>query len=225
MFKVPDGYKLSQSVNTAEKNYLIQKNDLLTLEVYANNGERIIDPDDRLNETLPANTTVTTEVNQYLVDIKGNVKLPLLGEISLAGLTIREAEGILQSQYEAFYTKPFVVLKNTAKRVIVLGEPGGMVVPLPYDNMDLIEVLALAGGIKKEGKASNIRVMRADEVFLIDLQTIEGFKKGNMIMEPGDIVYIEPIRRPFTEALKDYGPLVSIVVSLSTLIVILNNLK
>ena len=42
-------------------------------------------------------------------------------------------------------------------------------------------------------------------------------------MEPGDIVYVEPVRKPVSEAVRDYGPLLSILASLVTLIVVINN--
>lgn len=225
MFTVPEGYELAQSTQKAEKNYVIQKNDHLKLEVYSNNGERLIDPDSRLAETLPSNSNMQDEDDEveYLIDINGRAKMPMVGEIKLEGLTLREAEAILQKEYEKYYTKPFVILKNNTNRVIVLGSPGGKVIPLMYDNMELVEILSLAEGIDNQGRANNIRVIRNDQVYLIDFQTIEGFNKGNMIMEPGDIVYVEPIRRPLSEGLRDYGAIVSIIISLSTLIVVISN--
>jgi polysaccharide export outer membrane protein len=41
-------------------------------------------------------------------------------------------------------------------------------------------------------------------------------------MKPGDIVYVEPVRRPFIEALRDYSPVITIVTSLATLIFIVS---
>ena len=87
--------------------------------------------------------------------------------------------------------------------------------------MSLVEVIALAKGIDNNAKSGNLRVLRNDDVFLIDLSTIDGFKKGNMIMEPGDVVYIEPIRRPFSEGLRDYAPAFAIITSLATLIIVI----
>jgi polysaccharide export outer membrane protein len=147
----------------------------------------------------------------------------MVGEVKLEGLTIREAEALLQDAYEKFYTKPFVVVKYTNKRVVVLGAPGGKVIPLANENMKLLEILALAEGISNDAKAQNIRVLRNEKVFLVDLSTIEGYHKGNILMEPGDVVYVEPVRKPVSEAVRDYGPLVSLVVSLVTLLIVLNN--
>lgn len=220
MFQTKSG-ALQQEVQKAESNYVIQKNDYLQIDIYTNEGERIIDPDFKLAENSDAQLSTSKPQVSYLVDVNGIIKVPLIGELKVEGLTVRETEKLLQKEYEKFYTKPFAVVKYTNKRVVVLGAPGGHVIPLANENTRLVEILALAQGIDNNAKVNNIRLLRNEDVFVIDLSTIEGYKKGNMIMEPGDIVYVEPIRKPVSEAVRDYGPLVSIVTSLVTLIVII----
>jgi polysaccharide export outer membrane protein len=102
--------------------------------------------------------------------------------------------------------------------VIVLGAQGGQVLPLPNQNINLTEVLAMAKGLPNDSKAHNIRILRNDQVFIVDMSTIEGFKAGNLLIQPGDIVYVEPVRRPVSEGLRDYAGVFSLLVSLSTLI-------
>ena len=89
-------------------------------------------------------------------------------------------------------------------------------------NITLVEVLGMATGLDNLAKAQNIRVLRKEKVFLIDMSTIEGYKNGNMLIEPGDVVYIEPVRRPLSEALKDYIGILSLAVSIYTLIIVTN---
>lgn len=212
---------MKQKAEEAQRNYVIQVNDYLKLAVYTNNGERIIDPDLELYKEMPTQTGIARPDPNYLVDINGAVKFPKLGELTLKGLTIREAEALLQKEYTKYYTDPFVTLQYINKRVVILGSPGGFVVPLTNENVTLVEVLALGKGIDNDGMSHNIRVLRGEEFYLVDFSTIEGYRKGNMIMQPGDIVYVEPVRRPVSEAVQDYGPLFSIAISLSTLIVVL----
>ena len=128
-------------------------------------------------------------------------------------------------RYEEFYKGVFVVTRVTNSRVVVLGSVGGRIVPLVNDNMNLIEVLAAAGGIdgnggggtslyRSGGKASNIRIIRGDlknpQVEQIDLTTINGMRRANLQVEPNDIIYIEPVRRPFSDALIDASPVISL---------------
>ncbi|HET9053013.1 MAG TPA: polysaccharide biosynthesis/export family protein [Cyclobacteriaceae bacterium] len=221
MFKVPQQAVIKQQAEEAQRNYAIQPNDYLKLAVYTNKGERIIDPDLELYKDIPPQTGNMKPDPSYLVDVNGVVKLPKVGELKLQGLTIRQAEEMLQQEFAKFYTQPFVTLQYTNKRVILLGSPGGAVLPLVNENVTLAEILALGKGIDNFGKAHNIRVLRGEAFFVVDFSTLEGYRKGNMIMQHGDIVYVEPVRRPVSEAVRDYGPLLSLAVSISTLIIVL----
>ena len=90
MLKAPEDYAFNQAIETAEKNYLIAINDQLKLAVHSNDGERIIDPDFKLAENLPNIQNANVRPDPvYLVDINGKAKLPMVGEVVLAGLTIR----------------------------------------------------------------------------------------------------------------------------------------
>lgn len=223
MFRVPEGAGLHEEVKAAEASYLIQPNDLITVHVYTNDGERLIDPDFQLMRETPAQSNLNTVKpdRPYLIAENGTVKLPMIAELKLAGLTIRQAEGMLQQAYGEFYEKPFVKVEFQNKRVILLGAPGGKVIPLANNQVTLAEVLALAEGIPNEANATNIRVLRGEELIVADFRTFEGYKKGNIVMKPGDIVYVEPIRRPFAEGIREYAPLITILSSLTTLIVVL----
>jgi len=110
------------------------------------------------------------------------------------------------------------------KRVSVIGAVN-KVVELSNENMKLIEVLALADAIDNNAIVQNIRLVRNEEVFVIDLSKSEDVQKTNMKVLPNDVIYIEPLRRPFIEAVKDYGPIISLVSSLTAIVVIISNSK
>jgi polysaccharide biosynthesis/export protein len=209
----------------AEKNYVIQKNDYLKLEVFSNKGERAVDPNPELSQTTGTQTTTARKEFTFLVDPVGIVKFPMVGEMKLDGLTLRQAEEILQKEYSNYFKEPYVILTYANKRVIVLGAVGGQVIPLNNQNVHLAEVLALAKGLDNNSKAHNIRILRNDTFFVIDFSTIEGFTKGNLLVEPGDIIYVEPIRRPFSEGLRDNAGLYSLIVSLTSLAFIINSIR
>jgi polysaccharide biosynthesis/export protein len=221
MFQTTPATKLSTLASNAEKNYLVQKNDLLELQVYSNKGESLVDP-----SVDPSASQAPREPGQgsrptYLVDQNGVVKFPRIDPIKIEGLTIRQAEEILEKQYESLFVESFVLLKFANKRVIVLGSPGGQVIPLTNDNTRLTEVLALAGGVGNDAKAQNIRVIRGDEIMVADFSTFEGYQKNNIVIQSGDIVYVEPVRRPFSEGFREYAPLISMVTSMSALVVVI----
>lgn len=224
MFKPTEGFPaeaIKKETLSAEKNYVIQKNDLLSLRVYTNKGEQLLDPNPELSVENGASQPSQKEGVKCLVDTQGIAKLPMVGDLKLEGLTLRQAEEIAQKEYEEFFKGSFVIMEFLNKRVIVLGAPGGQVIPLANENMSLVEVLALAKGMDNFSKAQNIRLIRGEKVYLVDFSTIEGFQSGNVLVAPGDIVYVEPIRRPFAEGLRDNGTILSLVVSLASLFVII----
>jgi polysaccharide export outer membrane protein len=226
MFKSTTGVepeRVKKEVVSVEKNYRIQKNDLLTLQLYSNQGERLVDPVPALSQESGAASEPTQSEITYLVNLQGVVRLPMIGEINLENFTIRQAEEILQKEYAKFFKEPFVMLGYVNKRVVMLGAVGGQVIPLTNQNMTLLEVLALAKGLPNDSKANSIKLIRGEQVFLIDLSTIQGFKDGNIIIEPGDVVYVEPIRRPFSEGLRDNAGAFSLLVSLATLLVVIRS--
>jgi len=227
MLKTQEDFKsatVSKEVREAERNYVIQKNDLLQLDVYANKGERIIDPNPQLSQGK-LDETPEKPLERYLVDLEGKAKFPVIGEVKVEGLNLRQAEAVLQAEYEKFFKEPFVLLTFLNKRVVILGAVGGQVVPLENHNVTLAEILGVAKGLPNDSKSHNIRVVRKDQVFVVDLSTVEGFLAGNMIVEPGDIIYVEPVRKPFAEGIRDYVGLVSLLISTLSLIVVINSTR
>ncbi|GAB3575850.1 hypothetical protein GCM10027345_11750 [Hymenobacter daeguensis] len=266
-----DSSKLRIAKNRTERNYLIQPNDFLEVRVNTNKGERILDPNGELRFgepnggglTNPAPTQSTstgggrstgasqrsvgqgagsaTSGTAFLVQADGTVFLPLVNRVKVSGLSLLQADSLLKTKYDLYYKESFVTTRVTNNRVFVLGAPGGQVISLANDNMNLIEVLALAGGIDGQttggsiqggiyrfgGKATNIRIIRGDlknpRVQQVDLTTLDGMRRANLQMEPNDIIYVEPVRRPVLEVLTDAAPVVAFVTLLfNTTLIIIN---
>lgn len=218
--------EVHQGLAEAEASYRIRPDDQLTLEVYTNKGEKLIDPNRQSFQNGTSASLAAPSFDEvYTVDAKGSTRFPLIGEIALGGLTLKEAEARLEKEYEKFYEQAYVLLKFLNKRVIVLGAAGGQVIPLTNENMRLAEILALAKGVPTEGRGNNIRVIRGTEVLVADLSTFKGYQQGNVLVQPGDIIYVEPVHRPFIEALRDYSPIITIVTSLATLIFIVSQVN
>lgn len=227
---IPENVQLAASA--VDKNYTLQENDFLEVEVYTNEGELIIDPNNEIMREIGAGMNMQ-QMNrrrnpQFLVREGGLVKLPLLGDVPLEGLTVNEAETVLQREYSAFYEDAFVIVRYINKRVIVLGTTGGQVVPLTNENMNLVEVLALAGGVGTQSRVDKIRLIRGDldnpEVRIINLSTIEGMKDAQLKVISGDIIYVQPVQRIAGEALRDISPIFGLITSTLSLILLINNI-
>jgi len=227
LFKVEeeDMEELAKVVYEVEEHYTVTVNDHLQIEVFTNKGEELIDPNNVLNhENNSTNNDSPPPV--YTVMSNGEVVLPIVGNVTLSGMTIPEVNTHLQEKYRVYYKDPFVQAKYLNKRVIVLGATEGKVISLTNEGMNLLEVLALAGGVSNDANGGNIRLIRGDlsnpQVQVIDLSTIEGMAKANLMIQPNDILYVEPIRRPFTESFKDIVPILSLLTSVLALVIALD---
>ena len=92
--------------------------------------------------------------------------------------------------------------------------------------MTLFEVLATAGGIRKDNNARKIKIIRKTKdgikIFIVDLSKINGIKDGNMIMQSHDIVYIQPNINIIPEIMEDINPILSFASTISLLWLAIN---
>ena len=220
--RTPD---LAAAVQSVEKNYVIQVDDILTIDIFTNDGERIIDPN---FEFQMQGQIQNNGFFNYLVQQDGNVKVPIVGKVKLDSLTIDEAERELEKAFDEFYKGSFARVNYNNKRVVVLGANGGQIVPLANENMSLLEIVAISGGIDFGARAHNIRILRGDlldpEVYVVNLNTVEGMTQSIIPIEPGDVIYIEPWRRTFFEGLRDITPVLSATTSLIAFVLLIDNL-
>lgn len=225
MFKHDEGFqaaKLSAEARALERDYTIQPNDLVKVKVYTKNGEMIIDPEYELSKEFNTNTQKRPDP-EYLVRLDGNALLPMVGDVKISGLTLHESNLKLKTLYNEYFIDPYVITTYTNKRVTVLGATGGQLLPLTNNNITVAEVIAMAGGMKENGNATSIKLIRGDETFLVDFSTIEGYYASNQIVQPGDIIYIEPIKRFFQGNAVEISVILSLITTTTTLLILILN--
>lgn len=191
--------------------YRIAPNDQLEISVLTNNGEKMIDP---------VSGGSTGSKLSYLVEFDGQVKLPIMNRTMIAGKTIVEAEKMLEEKFSVYFNNPFVQIKVSNTRVTIF--PGGdetkpMVYLLKNSNTTLFEALADIGGIQ-DGKAHKIKLIRGDlrnpEIYLIDLSTVRGMTKANLILQANDIIYVEPRGKVPQKIIEAITPFTSLLTTL-----------
>ena len=196
MFRTKLNYKfddLSKIPPTRE--YKIGINDNIEIQVNPNKGAMLLEGTSTTN--AGSNVTMARTLTA-IVEYDGTVKLPVLGRIQVKDLTQREAELMMEERYKEIFIDPYVKITITNKRVILFPGSSGSarVVNLMNQNTTLTEVIAMSGGVSGDAKANRVKLIRGNpenpEIYLIDLSTIEGMKKGNIVLQGNDIVYIEP---------------------------------
>lgn len=220
MFRTPNNYnyKVDQTIGNIE--YKIAPNDILEFSVFTNDGFKLVDlTTSATSVTQGSQSGVRPSTTKFTVEPDGFVKLPIIGRIKIDGYTVPDAEKMLETKFATYYNNPFVMLTIINKRVLVFPGAGGTgkVINIENNNTNIIEALALAGGLATTGKAHKIKLIRGDhknpEVLLIDLSTVEGMTKSNMLLQANDIIYVEPVPKFTQNILEELTPIVGIISS------------
>lgn len=210
MLRTSKDFQYTPMPDSVSLQYKISQSDMVQIRLFANDGFKLIDV------TSERGSSFAGGGPPYLVEFDGTAKFPILGRVMMAGLTVREAEMILQEKYSEYFHSPFVMVNVENRRVFMFPGTDGTarVVPLQYDNTTLIEALALAGGITQLGKAHRIKLIRGNpdkpDIYLIDLSTIDGIKQGHMVLQANDIIYVEPRYKIASRVLVEIAPYLSL---------------
>lgn len=228
MFKTSKHYPFDTVADTLGRQFKIQPNDVLTFRLFSNDGFKMIDLIDEDQASLRSANRVQFS---YTVDPNGQTKLPVIGAVQVADLTVREAEQMLEKRYAIYYQKPFVLMTVSNRRVVVFPGGGGdaKIIPLENNNTTMLEVLASAGGIAERGDAHRVKLFRrmpdgSRQVFQFDLSEIESLKYGDLVMQADDVVYVQPNAEIATGILKDLTPILTLFTTVLLTIGVVNAL-
>jgi polysaccharide biosynthesis/export protein len=165
---------------SAPAGYVLGPNDFVGVEVF---GEDDLRTNGRLNP-------------------EGNVSVPLLGSVHLAGLTLTQAASKLTELYGRDYLvnpKVNVMLLGYAKRRFSIlgqvGRPGSYEMPESSPGgIDLLEAIALAGGYTRIAAPERITVRRqganGDQIFKVNAKKFNKGSGGGFRVEPGDTITV-----------------------------------
>lgn len=246
MFKQKD-YQFFELAKKKVEEYVIQPGDELTLEVFSRDGFKLVDvlgggmssntagnaaPTSALSNGSTATssgTTSTTIKHTYLVDKEGFAKLPVLGMFYVKGYTQNELETQLSQRYASLFVNPFVILRVTNRRVFVFRGEVASVVELNNAPTSLPEVLAKAGGLSRQLKAYNIKIIRGDlsnpQVKIINLSTLEGLRTADLIIQSNDIIYVEQKRTAVNDVLVLITPILTAFTTAVSVFLLAKSLK
>ena len=163
-----------------ESGYRLQPTDVLVITVHNQ-------PD------LTTKTRVTRE---------GHITFPLVGQVTVEGMTVRDVEQEIKRLLEEDYLVSAQVLvfieQYNVRQMSVMGEvksPGRYDLPSEKPRT-LMQSIGMAGGFTKEGDPRGVAVMRVEDgkqqLITIDTQdiTLRGLKEKDIIIEAGDVITV-----------------------------------
>ena len=156
----------------------------------------VIGPDDVLSILIWREKDMSLDVT---VRPDGKISLPLINDIVAAGLTPEQLRKQVVEQAEKLVedAQATVIVKTiNSRRVFITGQvekPGSYALTT---RMTVLQLIAMAGGLKEFAKSNRIVTMRNDggreERFIFDYnEVVEGKNlQQNLEMKPGDTVVV-----------------------------------
>lgn len=101
---------------------------------------------------------------EYLVDVNGNIELPVIGSLHVDGLTRLQLQDTLKTLLKKgnIINDPFVMVRFKSFKIFFLGSTGGRAITIPNERCTFLEALALAGDLSIYTDRSKIAVLREE---------------------------------------------------------------
>ncbi|MEO1257480.1 MAG: polysaccharide biosynthesis/export family protein [Bacteroidota bacterium] len=171
----------------------------------------------------------------YLVDQEGNIEFPIVGKITVSGLTREEAIEAIKKELLIYLRDPVVDVRFLNLHVSVNGEvkvPG--LYTFPDERFSLLEAITMAGDLTDFADRQNVMVIRevekVREFGIVDLTSARAFESPYFYLSQNDVIYVRPLEEktrriddPSQRALAIAGVVAPIISILVTIIVNNNN--
>jgi polysaccharide export outer membrane protein len=204
----------------------IQPDDLLTIIVSADDPETAI-PFNLSTISVPSAGSVTAAQGQltmqsYLVDAAGTIDFPVLGKLTVGGLSRTEIMQLLESKISKYIKNPIINIRVMNFKVSVQGEvmlPG--IYPVSSDRITLIEAISKAGDLTIYGKRDNILIIRevngVKSYNRVDITKAEFIHSPFYYLAQNDVVYVEPNKTRINGAA--VGANTGVIISVTSLLI------
>jgi len=181
-----------KNVHTTSRSieYKILKQDRLQIVLYKD-PQQTAEVGGEISQSLNSN-------NGVLVDTAGNVALPLVGRVNVAGLSQTQASERIRQKYKKYLNDPSIYVEVLNKRLFVMGEvknPG--VIAIDKEKMTLFEAIAHAGDLTDSAQRNEIIILsnsnvKGMQLRKVDLTNFDRMKYTSLMLRPNDIVYVRP---------------------------------
>ncbi len=165
-------------------------------------SDYVLQPQDSLRVFIFQHDDLNRQMDSVQVSPEYSISLPLVGTISVRGLTTRQAEGIIRQAFDRDYlVNPqvsVVVVKYAERSVNVLGQVGKPDrVPFPQEKgLTIIEAITLAGGPTRLADLKRVKLTRKQsdsETVVEEIDVSSMMNKGGkdaVQLKTGDVIFV-----------------------------------
>ena len=213
----------------------IKPADAITIFVSALDQEAVAPynlPTIAFNDPTTTAVKTTPMLMTYRVDEAGDIEMPVLGKLHVAGLVRAEVEAMIKAALEKQVLNPMVQVNLVSAKVSVLGEvarPG--TVSISNGRLTVLEALAAVGDMTPYGRRDNVLLTREVdgklEFVRIDMTRPDLLMSPYYYLQQNDVIYVSPnkVRAINSANVSLWLSTVSTIASAATVIVTIVNVS
>lgn len=178
----------------------IRQNDIVNVSMNSLNPES----DNLFLNNKNVSADGTTKREGYRVNNNGLIRMPLIGDFKIEGMTIEEADAAIALELTKHVKKPVVDVQIINFKITVIGEvnkPSSFIIP--DEKVNILEALGLAGDMTVYGKRERVLIIRTEgtgkTITKLNLNNKEILSSPYFYLRQNDIVYVEPDRSKAVE--------------------------
>lgn len=206
----------------------IQIEDRLSIQVLSENAQLSAPFNTMLTLTDLANQTSQQPMLTYMVDREGNIDFPVLGQLHVEGMTLKEIEKMIANEIVArgYIKQPVVNAELDNFTVTVIGGSSSSILEIEGHSFNILQAMARANSVRgNENEEINIRevtVIRTENgvrtAYSINLQKKDLFESPVFYLQQNDIIYYKPKVYRMSRTASNFISFVGTLSSFATLI-------
>lgn len=182
--KGPDQSGSPNYNESVSSEYIIKKTDKLSMSIWDH-------PDLSVGTVFDSRASTNTTDRYIEVLENGDAIFPKMGPISVNGLSTSELENKLKAMYSEIIVDPQIVIRVENLELTIIGavnNPGNF--NLARKSFTLAEVIGMAGGLDKFADTKQLKLIRNNETFVLDLTRNDPSFLNSLNLYAGDIMYV-----------------------------------
>ena len=166
-------------------------------------------------------------VHTYRVYSDGTIDIPFLEPIPVSGLTLPEAEGLLQERFREIIPDAEIKLTLYNKTFTVIGDINSGTFPIYKEKLSIYQALSMSGDLALGADHKHVRIIRPHEnaepeILEFDIRTNTVIDSKYYYVYPNDVIYVARSKGSFYKVASYSGFLALVTSSLSLLVSVIN---
>ncbi|MEI8086107.1 MAG: polysaccharide biosynthesis/export family protein [Paludibacter sp.] len=137
-----------------------------------------------------------------LIHPNGSIKLPLVGEVYVQGLTLREAKGAIEESIKPVLKLNSVDVRMMGQYFSIIGAGKSGRFPITREKVNIFQAIAMAGDFGFYADRSRIKILRenidgSSQIKVFDIRSVDIIHSEYYYLEPDDVIFLQPMKEQF----------------------------